>query len=899
MKNKEKGIISIFLALILIPTYTFSIASLDISRLYAGQNYIKLANEAALTSILLNYDKKLYEKYKLLAVSDLQSAKSISKKVAQENLISQQGDDNFHKFTNIESQLDVDVKDSLLDIKELERQIVDYMKYKGPLELMDGFMNMLDTVKSAKTYNNILSKKIKYNEELEKFDENIAGISKQLSTYSSNINQINSTYEEFLKDYLKLKKRLKNLKIIEDKINKKENKTQNDLQVLKGNDKTIKQIKNEFIKKYEKFSSIISKQISLNKNIKEKILLLNSRNKKLDSSLNQWKKAIENAPSKEIKSQFKSEYTFSNKAFSKVNVDALISQLEKNSSILSKINDLLFSKNGQFKNLNNTYNIFLEKSLNKEDLKVNKLSNLERYAVYKRIVAKGNKVKIDPKKKVEAKSIKKLMDTFNDKSALDINVKDSIFNYVSKEKYNSIINNEHFNESLDYKKQSITNINKNFSLLNLNLDKTSKSYINNFLLAQYISDKFSDKTINLGDRLLSQKEYIVFGNSNLDKNLTTARNLIFAIRLALNSMYGFTSPEVRKEALMLATAIAGWTGLGVPLLESILVSAMSFGETIVDSNKLTKGENLGLFKNKTTWTFSIAGIKRLAKESALNFAKDGLDNIMDSIEQIALEAKDKSFETLGNFINKTSSGVEQSIVGGILIPIQNKIVDLINDPSKDISKELDRVFKDLKLDVNHQTNPGLYKLKTGLLSLLEKKYKNKILSLINKKEEIDNESIIELIEQMSSNISEQVQNFTKSISNDLESKISNIISSKTKNYHIEIQNAIDSYLNRFSATKNDKTKQFSRSGLSFTYSDYIKLFTFIKLNSNEKADILNRLSLVVDIEMNNINKNFNITNTYTNFKINTKAEIPMIVTLFGGKNKKRVIENEMQISYQK
>lgn len=898
MKNREKGIISIFLALILIPTYTLSLASLDISRIYAGKNYIKLANESAITSVLLNYDKKLYEKYNLLAVSNLENAKNISKKVVEENLFSPDDNENFHKFTKIETDLNTEIADSLVNTKELERQIIDYMRYKGPLELMDGFISMLETMKNAKTYNNILSKKMSYNEELEKFNGKLSELSNDLAAYKGEADKIVSTYDEFVKEYQDLKKELKAAVKVEDKINEKEEKSSEDLELIKENNKKTKKLKNEFIKKYEAFSSTLSKQIFLNKTIKEETLLINSNNSKLDSKLKEWKKSIEDTPSSEIKNQFRTEYTFSNKSFSKDNVDALVNQLDKNLEILEKMNRLLFLRDGQMKGLRKSNKDFLENSLNAGDFKVNKLSNLERFALYKRLATIKSKVKVDGKKKSEAKKLRNLMDDFNDKSELEKSNKDSIFNYISKDDYNSIINNEYAKDSTDYKKLSITNLSDNLSLLNLDFNLSSPNFINNFLIAQYISDKFSDKTIDFGDKILTQKEFIVFGNADFQKNMNNARNLIFAIRLALNAMYGFTSPEVRKEALALATAIAGWTGLGVPLVEGLIVSAMSFGESLLDTSKLTKGQSLGLFKNKSSWTFSITGIKRLAKENAFDFVKQGIGNVMDSVEQIAIEAKDHTFETLNTFVGETASGVEQGLVGSIIIPIQNTVVDLINDPTKDKENELNAVFANLNSSLSDSSNPEINRLTKETITYLESNFKNRLLTL-TKSEEIDNDSIINVIEEMNNNVNGKVKDFTEGISNSLKSKITNIISLKSNDYQTEIQKAINSYFDNISTKKSDKLSMSKQSGLSFSYSDYIKLFTFIKLNGSEKYDILNRLALVIDIEMKNINGNFSIVDTYTNFKINTKASIPMIIDIFEGKNKKKVIENEMQLSYKK
>lgn len=898
MRNKEKGIISIFLALILIPTYLVSISSLDISRLYASKNYIKLANESALTSILLNYDKKLFDKYKLLASGDINTVRDISDSVVKNTLIKEDGGDNFHVFNGINTELNSKKDSSLSNSEELERQIIDYMHYKGPLELFNGFINMLDTVKNAKKYNNILSKKITYDEKLSEFDYKLKDLSKDLKTYHDRSESINERYSNFLKDYKNLKKEISKYEKIKNKINSKKNKTDDDKEDIKKNTRKEKATKKEFLDKYEDFIDEISKQIELNKKLGDDISEVNRKNTEIDRSLRDWKNSIEKTPSEDLKRQFKSEYTFSNKSLSKENVNAVINQIARDLRSLEKIKDNLFSDQGQISNIKESYSKFLNSTKTLEQLKVSKISNLERFSLYKKIVSAEKKVKVDKEKTKKAKSLRKTIEKFNDTNATETIDKDDIFDYISKENYNSIINFQKEDDQIkDVKNLDIKDLNSLFSTVELDFEQNSSSFLDNFLIAQYITDKFSDRTIDLAGKIISQKEYILFGKENLEGNMKKVRNIIFAIRLALNSMYGFTSPDVRKEALVMATAIAGWTGIGVPLVESLIITAMSFGETILDTKKLVNGKNLSIFKNKSNWTFSLEGIKNEAIDKSLENLQDGITNIMDSVEQIAMEANDKSFETLNQFINQTTDGVVQSLTGSLIIPIQNTIVDLINDPLKDKEIQVEEAFATIRTNLTNSNNSKINMFADKLASYLENAYKIKILDLLNARGDIDNDSILQLIEDMNNSLNSKVEEFSEDLSMGLRNEISDAISSKSEEYQIEIKKAIDNYLDDFGLKKDDKLAQYSQSGLSFKYSDYIKLFLFIKLNSSQRYDILKRMALIIDIEMKNISESFNILERYTSFKINTSAKIPMTIEVFATEDKKRMIENEMEISF--
>ena len=71
--RKNKGAISVFLTLILLPMVIFSGMVVDVSRLYAAKTVISGAGDLTMNAALSRYDNKLKNEYGLLAMADTPS----------------------------------------------------------------------------------------------------------------------------------------------------------------------------------------------------------------------------------------------------------------------------------------------------------------------------------------------------------------------------------------------------------------------------------------------------------------------------------------------------------------------------------------------------------------------------------------------------------------------------------------------------------------------------------------------------------------------------------------------------------------------------------------------------------------------------------------------------------
>ena len=68
--DKTKGIISVFLIIILLPTMLFSVLLVDAARMVSARAMVQEASDLAAMSVLTSYDPDLKEAYGLFALKD-------------------------------------------------------------------------------------------------------------------------------------------------------------------------------------------------------------------------------------------------------------------------------------------------------------------------------------------------------------------------------------------------------------------------------------------------------------------------------------------------------------------------------------------------------------------------------------------------------------------------------------------------------------------------------------------------------------------------------------------------------------------------------------------------------------------------------------------------------------
>ena len=177
--NKTKGVISVFLVIVLVPIVTCCCLYVDSSRIKLAQAVIESSADLALNTVLSNFDLDLAEIYGLMAsAQNDDDIKKTAKDYFKKSMVSQGLESSYaDEFSQVLSGLltgeSFDIVNDLLGIatsKDVEisavengnlanptlmkQQIVEFMKYRGPIEgvseLWDKFSEIKNNIDDSK-----------------------------------------------------------------------------------------------------------------------------------------------------------------------------------------------------------------------------------------------------------------------------------------------------------------------------------------------------------------------------------------------------------------------------------------------------------------------------------------------------------------------------------------------------------------------------------------------------------------------------------------------------------------------------------------------------------------------------------------------------------------------------
>lgn len=181
--RKNKGAISVFLTLILLPMVIFSGMVVDVSRLYAAKTVISGAGDLTMNAALSRYDNKLKNEYGLLAMADTPdspAAKEMLQGYFKESCgIGIAGEkENLHSMFQMELGEDgvkaSGVKgSSLAQTDVLKQQIMEYMKIRGPVYIITDILEKLQKLplKNMKEKQKYVKNKTEFGKALKELGE--------------------------------------------------------------------------------------------------------------------------------------------------------------------------------------------------------------------------------------------------------------------------------------------------------------------------------------------------------------------------------------------------------------------------------------------------------------------------------------------------------------------------------------------------------------------------------------------------------------------------------------------------------------------------------------------------------------------------------------------------------
>ena len=168
-----KGAVTVFVTLLLIPAVLISGTAVDVARIYTARSAVQNANQLAANSTLASYNallKDLYGVYGFMKNDD-SLAGMISEyiNIAVFGHGSPSGAGTFKSFYGsggVTAESSFEPTQTLNEIPVLRRQILEYMKFRGPVYLVEQLLNKLVGLENLKDDAEIIEKKQEIDQEI-------------------------------------------------------------------------------------------------------------------------------------------------------------------------------------------------------------------------------------------------------------------------------------------------------------------------------------------------------------------------------------------------------------------------------------------------------------------------------------------------------------------------------------------------------------------------------------------------------------------------------------------------------------------------------------------------------------------------------------------------------------
>ena len=421
--------------------------------------------------------------------------------------------------------------------------------------------------------------------------------------------------------------------------------------------------------------------------------------------------------------------------------------------------------------------------------------------------------------------------------------------------------------------------------LDMGTDLRDKLYVSDYVLSMFSYDtiekefavKNPGKELSLQTLTLQpinkdnnfsygkEVEYIIYGGSN-ESNLKKAYGSIYGIRFGFNLIYAFMDSEIRDGAFAIATPISAAT-LGVipvPLIQAVIIVGIACCESAIDLSDIRDGQKVPLFKTQETWHCSVNGMINEAKGIAGSLIKEGTNYIIDEGTRKLGEVLDMTDEELNKYIDTGAAELTGYIgdaydtlitrhanmaIQKLTTLANNAIEEAALNPSIDmvnyVSNGLDSWLASEASGIDVSSDIG-YIVKSEAVKIIKSQFIGPIIDAIqdagsNISTEISNmgATLTDKISDMRSQIVDKVNNGcdkVKQYKSDMLAKLEDSMKNGAQSVKNTLNEQIDGIFGSSATTGSDNTGIASL--LSFSYSDYLRLFLMIGLYTNEEGILL-------------------------------------------------------------
>jgi hypothetical protein len=391
----------------------------------------------------------------------------------------------------------------------------------------------------------------------------------------------------------------------------------------------------------------------------------------------------------------------------------------------------------------------------------------------------------------------------------------------------------------------------------------------------------------------SEVEYVLFGDDSVAANLNYAKSLIFGIRFALNSVYAFTNIVLRNYTLATATAIAGWTGFGVPIVQTVLTIALAMGESVLDIQELCSGKEVVLYKQNTTWRLSPTGIAQYLTNQAVDSMEERVDDVFEKISGTAENAINECASSIATFADHTIIGIQDTIVSNVVTPLQGQILSIVSSSDAGVTVESIKNTLSLSLDsliatacsgddiVSQATSDAITYVKDSVLDGLSEdvynvysEYQNGLISDVN----TIADEVTSKLESTADLVKIKISSSLDSWKNNLIAETNTIISEAGDTVKEELVAKLEektALLSKSPNSSQEKDKTSSGVAIMMTYKEYLKVFTLLRLITpgNSEDAMLCRIAKLIQANANSKSEELDISKSYTMVQINAKVNV--------------------------
>lgn len=392
-------------------------------------------------------------------------------------------------------------------------------------------------------------------------------------------------------------------------------------------------------------------------------------------------------------------------------------------------------------------------------------------------------------------------------------------------------------------------------------------------------------------------EYILYG----DNGTAGVYGTIFVLRFALNTVYAFSDAEINNVTLSAATALFGTPPLTpmIPFAKAAMTIGLAIAESAWDLVELRKGEAVPLMKNSQTWVMKPSGIASEVKSELVNVTTTAVNKVVDKGYEVLNDAIEMTSEELEALINDSQDGLS-NLTSAAISTVTSQFYNYANEALQEVVELCNSANQKAMLDPNYTglgaTQAKVEEVKTALNTWLQNQSGEDPVAL-----EVKTLAVNYLLE----NGGQQIQDIFNTI--DAQSKpgaLTTVLETKLQEIQSVIQIKVDGLLNQAGSKLNEmrtnltnKLKDAASEGaeklketlsneisgafgvvptnngakasstnsavsslLSWTYSDYLRIFVVVGLFTNEELMLL-RIADMIELNMQKKNNEYAVITT--------------------------------------